>query len=230
MSYPAPFHRLVLIGTLFNDIFNTSLSIIPRSGTGIIGLPPAADVLPAVAAIFQSRWSTGGAGGGLGVHVNARLTSVKLNAIGTDGRYADDDTNEHIYTTPIPGGGSFNVPPQLATVVTLRTSAERGRASKGRMFLPVCEGFQLIETDGRAQASTATRVATATRTIFNEINAAYAAQVSGDEAIGRVGVASSIGAGTFREVTRVTVGRVTDTVRSRRNRQIEDPEEALLTP
>jgi hypothetical protein len=68
--------------------------------------------------------------------------------------------------------------------------------------------------------------------LFTVINGVYAAAESGDEARGVVGVASNIGSGTFRRVTHVTVGLVTDTVRSRRNKQLEAPieSEPVTTP
>jgi hypothetical protein len=158
--------------------------------------------------------------------------AFKLNFIGPDGLYVANETFEYTYQNPVPGGGQFNAPAQLATVVTLRTAVDRGRASKGRMFLPVCGGFQAVGDDGRASATDAENVADRMAALFTVINGVYAAAESGDEARGVVGVASNIGSGTFRRVTHVTVGRVTDTVRSRRNKQLEAPieSEPVTTP
>lgn len=229
MPYPGPFHRLVLMGDLYSDTFNTTLSIVPVSGTGTIGLPPPQDLLTPLESVISAFWAAGTVSGGAAILPGARLTGFKLNSIGPDGRYTENETHEHTYSSPIPGGGLTVAPAQLATVVTIRTSADRGLASKGRMFLPVCDGFTSVGSDGRAAAGNALRVAQAVADWFEAINAVYVAQESGDEELGRVGVASDRSGGMFRTATRVTVGRVTDTVRSRRNRQIEDPEEALIT-
>lgn len=227
MTYASPFHRLVLIGTLYDDIFNTSLTIAPVSGTGILGLPPAdAGLAASMSLIIDDYWGIDAAGGGLGIHKNALLTGFKLNAIGSDGLYATSDPNEFTYPTPLVGGGNFNAPAQLATVVTHRTAVDRGRASKGRAFLPVCDGYQAPAADGRATEAAASRVANAWAAMIGDINDLYASARTGDEALGVVSVMSNIGAGTTRAVTRVTTGRVTDTVRSRRNKISESPIEA----
>lgn len=222
MAYPAPFHRLVLIGQLYDDIFNTSLSIVPTDG-GVIGLPGVEEVEAGVTDAIEAFW--GGVGGTfVQITQQAFITSYKLNAIGTDGKYASSGPgNEVLLGAGFPGSGAFSPPSQIATVVTLRTAAERGLASKGRMYLPACAGYVSMNADGQAATADATRVANATRQFFMDINAAYAAARSGDEALGRVGVASDKGAGMFRAVTNVAAGRVPDTMRSRRNKLDEDP-------
>lgn len=230
MVYARPFHRLVIAGDLFADTFNTTLSIIEKPGSeGSMGLPLPTELLGGINLAIQDFWGTFPSGSGPGIHQAAIYKSFKLNLIGTDGKYMRDETTEYIAATPTPGGGQTGpFPAQLATVVTLRTAAERGRASKGRMFLPVCDGFGVVAADGRAAQAAAERVANATAALVADINAVYAAAVSGDESLGVVGVVSNIGTGTQREVTSITCGRVTDTIRSRRNKQIEAPEEASL--
>lgn len=229
MVYAAPFHRLVLMGTLFDDTFNTTLSIIRKPGTGTLDLPLPEDVLSGVRIAIEGFWSIMTSGGGAGIHGAALLTGFKLNQIGVDGKYTRPETTEYTWGSPRPGGGvAGTYPAQLATVATLRTDVPRGRGSKGRMFLPVCDGFGDVETDGRASTSAAQGVANAVRDFIVDINAAYAAAQSGDEYLGVVGVASNVGVGVSREVTSITVGRVTDTIRSRRNRQTEDPQVAAI--
>jgi hypothetical protein len=228
MSYPAPFHRLVLMGNLYSDTFNTTLSIVRVSGSGTLDLPLPSEVLDGVKSAIEDYWSIATGAGGPGIHANALLTGFKLNQIGTDGKYTRPETTEYTWGAPRPGGGTGNYPAQLATVATIRTAIERGLASKGRMFLPVCNGFGTVATDGRATDAAATQVATATAGLFKKINDVYAAAKSGDEYLGKVGVASDKGAGAFQVATRVTVGKVTDTVRSRRNKQVEAPMEVTV--
>ena len=223
MAYDVPFHRLVLVGTLYDDMFNTTLSIFPRASTGTIGLPLPEDIITLVATPVANFWGQFSTGSGAGIHGNAILKSIKLNRIGVDGKYADPESHEYVYPSPVPGGDAFNAPAQLATVATLRTAFDRGRASKGRMYLPVCKGYEAPGADGRATAVQALRVANATAQLVNAINTVYAGAESGDESLGRVAIGSSIGAGRHLEVTGVTVGRATDTMRSRRNKISESP-------
>lgn len=227
MSYPAPFHRLVLIGSIYEETFNTSLSIIPVGGT--IGLPHPDEVESALTTAIVQFWG-GFSGTSAQITQRAVVTSYKLNLIGTDGRYFNDGPGNEVILSGTVGGGAFAPPAQLATVATLRTTADRGLASKGRMFLPACAGYQDVDTNGQAATSAATRVAGAVRQFFIDINAAYAAAQSGDEALGRVGVASDKGVGQFRQVTKVAVGRVPDTMRSRRGKLDEDPFETAALP
>jgi hypothetical protein len=215
MAYPGMFHRLVIAGSLYNDIWNTSLSIVPPSGSGS-GMPAVTDARLAAVAADVSNWWTGGGAFGLIPISSASVKSIKLNRIGPDGLYQDNETKEHIYPVPLVGGGSPGAPPQLAVVATLRTDVERGLASKGRMYLPPCAGFTSMQADGRAQAGDALRVAGRVINLVQFLNTTYGAD-------GKVGVASSTRGGAFRIVQRVTVGRVVDTMRSRRSTQIEAP-------
>lgn len=226
MVYPAQFHRLVLIGNQFGDIFNTTLSI-AKDGAG--DMDHVSDtLLAAVAAAVADWWDDTGVNGPE-VAGQAKLTSIKLNRIGTDGKYTAGSTMEHVYGTPIPGAGtSAFIPPQLATVATLRTAVERGKASKGRMFLPVCNGFSVVASDGRATLANALRCAQGVASLIDRLNTIYNSP-PGVATPGHVAVMSNIGSGTTRTVTSVTVGRVTDTMRSRRSSLLEDPQSAAVS-
>jgi hypothetical protein len=215
MPYPGQFHRLVMIGDHYSDTFNMTLSIVPDA-LGELGMPPVDDATIAAVAAKITPWfgqsfSTPAAG----FHTISRLTSIKLNRIGTDGHYVDNDAKEYIYPSPIVGNQANNPVPQLATVVTLGTALERGRGSKGRVYLLPNLGQNSLGTDGRISQAQATQVATAFRQLVRDINSTYAL-------IGRVGVASNAGAGRFEHVTRIGVGRVVDTMRSRRSALVED--------
>lgn len=220
MGYPDQFHRLVIIGEAYGDTINTSLSIIP---TAFGGTSEPSTAL--VAAVFNAvtAWWTDGTGTGPRISVTHKMKGIKLNRIGTDGNYADAVTHEQYHDGTLPGGSYASAPPaQLATVLTLRTAVERGHASKGRMYLPPVEGFTgpLEAATGTATVINATRVATSGRNLILALHTAYAANGLG---AARVGVASDIGGGTFRQVTAVSVGRVPDTMRSRRSKLLEQP-------
>lgn len=202
MVYPAPFLRLVASGTLFGiEQFSWSLSLVPDFADG--PPEPGPDAVPqgvvdAVAALHTSAR----------ISQAARLTALKLNMIGENGRYlSQSETVWHDYGAPgLAGGGGNYFPPQVALAVSLLTDSSRGRAHAGRFYLPTPAAG--IEGDGRWGAGPATEVAASVTTMLDAINGA----VSGYT----VGVASDIGTGTFRRCTGIRVGRTLDTIRSRR--------------
>lgn len=215
MPYPGQFHRLVMIGSLYSDTFNCTLSIVP-SALGELGMPAVGDAtLASVAAAVSAWWNHGTTAMSSGTISAAKLTGIKLNRIGVDGRYVDPVTYEHTYPTPIASGVSSNEAPQLAVAITLRTAIERGRASKGRFYLPPTVAVTALGTDGRSTVAQALAQANGAKALITSLNSIYTA-------IGRVGVASDAGAGRFEHVTHVSVGRVPDTMRSRRSTQDED--------
>ena len=211
MAYPFAFHRLVLGGTLFtNETFNTSLSIMVPDA-------PAVDesLLEAVAAAIAAWWPNTGVNGVQSSYY-AALEYIKLNRINTSGRYADPTAMTYDYPTPVAGGLTFAFAPQLSCVATLRTDFERGRAHVGRMFLPAPKGYDVPSTDGLATGASALRVANSVATLINSIHDTYRAEIGAGDFSGSVAIFSDVGAGTWHSVTSVTVGRVIDTMRSRR--------------
>lgn len=225
MSYPGQFVRLVMIGTLYsNEQFNMTLSIVP-SALGELGMPAVdAPTLAAVAANCSSWFNSTAAGTGPSFLAEHKLVSIKLNRLGTDGRYVDNLAMEHVYPSPIAGGGSApsgKPAPQLAHVVSLRTAIERGRGSKGRIYLPGNVAIAGVASDGRITAANALVGANAVKALINSLNATYTL-------IGKVGIASNAGTGRFEHVTRVAAGRVVDTMRSRRASLLEDYQEVVL--
>lgn len=191
------------------DKWNCSLSIVP-SALGELGMPTVSQGTIDAVATVVSTWFQNGTTTGLSALSSISLTSIKLNRIGTDGRYADPVAMEKVYTPAVAGTASGNVAPQLTMVGTLRTRLERGRGSKGRFYMPPNATIAGISTDGRVTAVNAGVLAQAVATLVRNINSQYTA-------IGRVGVASDAGTGVFEHVTKVSVGRVVDTQRSRRS-------------
>ena len=222
MPYPGQFHRLVMIGTLYAEQFNMTLNIVP-SALGELGMPEVDDpTLAAVAADAAAWFALSAVSGGPAFIFAAKLASIKLNRIGTDGRYVDNEAQEHVYTTPIAGdAGGTNIAPQLSSVVTLKTAIERGRGSKGRVYLVPSAHITSLGTDGRLTTTQATAVATGMKNLIDRLNTTYSL-------VGRVGVASNAGAGRFEHVTHLAVGRVLDTMRSRRASLAEDYQELVI--
>jgi len=145
---------------------------------------------------------------------NALLSFVKVNAIGTDGHYVANTTNEHI--APDATGGATAASPfpnQIALAVSLTTGFSRGPAHRGRFYLPL--PYTSPGVDGTIPAGTAGGVHTSTTTFLAALNAVNAAW--------KVGVMSrKSGAPAARVVTGVEVGRVLDTQRRRRNKLVEN--------
>lgn len=219
MAYPAPFHRLVLIGTLYGDIFNTTLSFIPAGGTPIPAVTEtlAEEVCTEVTAWFNDIGSSTPPGGP-NLISNAILTSIKLNRIGTDGRYMDAETWEVPTSEPIPGLNTATPPPQLTLAATLRGSNPRALAGKGRMYLPPASFVGSVGADGRVTEAQATMTAVGIVTLIQNLNDVYLS----NSVVAVAGIASKTRTGAFQSVETVTVGRTVDTIRSRRNKISED--------
>lgn len=221
MVYPAAFHRIVLIGGLYSDNFNMTLAMVPTGGAA---LPAVTDTLLAAVGNFVGDWfnnpMTSGSETGIAITNQARLTSVKVNRIGTDGRYVDPETKEHVFTTPPTGSLSSTIPPQLTLAVTLRGANERQRAGRGRMYPPPSSASSSVNTDGRVGTSTALSHAKGMLFLLSGLNDVYL--TAGVNAV--AGIASHQGTGAFQAVSQVSVGRVVDTIRSRRNKLAEDPQ------
>lgn len=208
--YPAPFLRLVVSGTLFtSETYSWGLSLVPTDPEGQVTFERFSvvpqTVIDALATFHVAA----------GLSTAAKMTMVKLNEIGTDGRYTHSgSTTFHEWTTPVSGTGTPTMPPQVSQVVTLRTARTRGLAHAGRFYLPKLTGA--IQNDGRLAVGEGENQAEKVRTLIGVLNGV---------ALGhRVGVASNQGDGAFEPVTHVEVGRVLDTMRSRRASLREDYE------
>lgn len=215
MPYPGSFHRIVSIGTLYTDEeFNFSLSVVPN-GTALDEVTPtfANSVASAIASWFDNpQGSTG-----VGITPQARLTSVKVNRINAAGLYQDPEAQEIVIPGGVAGGGTGTPPPQLSVVVTLATATPRGRGSKGRFYLPTLGTSGTVEaTTGKMTSTTADQIAAGAKSLIDSINAVYATEYAASDFNPRVGVASNAGTGVFRPAVEVRVGRVIDTMRSRR--------------
>jgi hypothetical protein len=144
----------------------------------------------------------------------AKLQFVKVNAIGTDGKYREASTNQALYAD-LPGqmGGAQKYPNQIAWAISLTTGFGRGPAHRGRFYVPL--PMPSLEADGRITDAEADAMHTTAQTLITNINA-----VNADY---EVAVFSrKLGGATNRKVTGVAVGRVLDTQRRRRRSLAED--------
>ena len=200
--YPNDFYRLVVSGSLHaTEEFSFGLSVIPD--TNLSGGPLPYEEVPqgiidAVTAFMSS---------GI-ISSAAKANLIKFNRIAPNGKYADQgNTVFH----EIPGGvGGSQGPthaPQVAIAVSLGTAKSRGRAARGRFYVP-SPNVQLQADTGAVSTGFAESVRLAAVTLINAVNESVAGHY--------VGVASEVGTGAFEPVTSVRVGRALDTIRSRR--------------
>lgn len=214
MSYFQPFLRLVAIGSLYStDTFTFSMALIQGAG----GNDTAPDEVPAgIISAFQAFWQDTDQP----ISEGARLQTLKLNEIGTDGRYVAQETVFHDYDPPIQGTSGTHHPPQVALAITLETALTRGRAHAGRFYLPI--PGQPANASGYLDSSEQVRYGSNVRVLLDAINDAMPSW--------EVGVVSNLGTGAQQRVTGIKVGRVFDTIRSRRSAFTEDYYSVALTP
>jgi hypothetical protein len=201
MTYAQKFLRLVSSGTLYGvEQFSWSLSLIDveESASPPTVVPPA--VIAAIST-YHSSMSTS-------ITQEAKLKTIKLNEIGVDGRYTRPNTVRHDLTVPL-GGGSGGYPiAQSSICVSLATPIARGHAHAGRFYLP--PSTYANGADGCLTSTAVNGISQATKTMLEAVNASLAPF--------KVAVMSNVGMGTYQIVTAIKLGRVVDTIRSRRTK------------
>lgn len=215
MAYPANFLRLVVIGSLpGGEQWTWSLSFIQDFST----LEPPTTVPQGVIDTLETFHESFDAALGTGVLLNA----VKVNEIGTDGRYASpSETVEYVWDPPVNAPNTIQLPPQSAVAISLLTAKKRGLAHRGRFFLPVLG--QPTGTDGRMTTSRQATLGAAVVTMLQGLNTAL-----GPNQV--LGVVSDRRTGAQTPVTDIAVGRVYDTIRSRRKKLAEEYITLPLSP
>nr|CRY96543.1 hypothetical protein [uncultured prokaryote] len=143
----------------------------------------------------------------------AWLEYMKVNAIAPNGRYLYDETVVD-YISPVQGGVNVtasNKPFQTAKVLTMETGETRGKASRGRIYLPQPANalqangtFQLLAFEMNAHAA-----------MVNDLSATLISDL--EEYVFEPSVISPLGGpqGTVRAITGVSMDDVFDTQRRR---------------
>jgi hypothetical protein len=143
----------------------------------------------------------------------ALLQYVKVNAIGTNGKYTGDATVEAIFGNTPGGGVDQKTPPnQVALAVSTTTGFSRGPAHRGRFFLPL--PCITIFGDGRMDAGDAGLVKASANVLRTGVNAAGGGHVM-------TVMSRKKNAPGHRAITGFEVGRVLDTQRRRRRSLLE---------
>lgn len=139
---------------------------------------------------------------------NTYLDEVRLDSIGADGKIDQDAV-----FAPVAGGGQAGgapavLPPSCAVVLTLDTKT-RGRSRFGRMYLPLLA--TPVTDAGVMSESNAQFILGACRTFVNNVS-----NSPGLDAGFGAAVASGVGSGSLDPIQEIRIGRVIDTMRSRR--------------
>lgn len=149
---------------------------------------------------------------------------LKVNAIDAAGHYGSQVTNAIYYALDEAGhvGTGIVGPFQNALCLSLRTQYTRGRASRGRMYLPI-ENVGISATSGEVTTGEPDVLATATAALLSNVND----NPGIDWANTRAAVVSEFGAANA--ITAVRAGKVVDTQRRRRASLVENygPDQAV---
>lgn len=192
------------LGTASLEQFSYSLNI-GSVDMPLPGLGPNTAFFDDIAEDFRQFHGSIGAG----IHAAATLKEVKFASINALGKYNEDPYVVNVVDTQGGGQGGALRPPQVALAVSLMT-ARRGASGRGRFYIPL-PSMNLSVADLTIAADQADLVQASAAALVNNINNAPGIDVLGLQVI----VASTKGFNT--EVTGVRVGRVMDTIRSRRN-------------
>lgn len=168
-----------------------------------------------VTAAFVTLCQGGGASMSSGIHA----TDWRAYKIGTDGKMQGNPLVVDVHNEAGSGGAAVRYPPQIALVVTL-VSLNRGPARFGRMYLPgPAEG---MSPDHRLSIQAASDYAEQVTQFLKSISNAIDVP---NEPISVAGCNVSdrpSGSGTLQEIDHVEVGRVLDTLRTRRDQLLEE--------
>lgn len=190
-----------------NEQWSCGLRLAGPAGTAVADAITLIDDYKGAVQAYHTDNSTG-------IGTAAKLSFVKLNAIGVDGNYISEATNEIVLADIAGGGGAAApYPNQVAMVVSLTTGFSRGPAHRGRYYLPL--PVFALDGSGTIAAANAAVLSGTTDTFIGALNAATPGW--------KVNVFSrKSGAATHRPVTGNEIGRVYDTQRRRRRSLVED--------
>lgn len=139
---------------------------------------------------------------------NTYFTEVRLDSVGSNGKIDQDAVFAVVGGSGKAGGAGVTLPPSCAVALTLDTKV-RGRSRFGRMYLPLC-AVPLNITGGMSEGDAQFILGNCKTFIQNASNS------PGVDAGFGAAVASGVGAGSLAPIQEIRIGRVIDTMRSRR--------------
>lgn len=220
---PAPEHFRVTWSGVFGTVavpveiwsFGLSLSLSANPPATKAELQPVADAMKGSFAVLQGS-----------LPPSVHLTRTRVARVGNDGLVRRDVEGAYVQADNLvstTGSGSVvGHPPQVALAVTLQSN-QAGPTGRGRFYLPTPSGTTL-SGDLRLSVVNRDALLTAAKNFLVSVNS-YGDQVGAE--MGSVVIAS--GGSTLqgitpglRPVTSMRLGRVLDTIQSRRNALEED--------
>lgn len=218
LQVPVPTHfkftfRGVFLNTpetwVFGVHFNRNVGSGPDAGLGDVS---DSGVTTALQGLFSGL-------NGPSIHNAVQAMDWRCYVIGTDGRAEGNIKVVDVSALNIKGVGTTKQPPQLATAVTT-VADNRGPAKLGRFYLPGL--VPVMGTDLRMSVTDAQFIAQKANNFLKGISGAI--DLPGTIA-SSAGINVSTGggaAGTRQDIDHCEVGRVVDTLRSRRRSMVED--------
>lgn len=218
-SYPHRVNKVTISGHCFNGAEEWSTGFYVGSEAG-----DAADPGSVAASAIAGYWTTFFTSANAHIAGTYVTNSVKVSQLETDGDVDLDMIDIYDYPAAIAGvSGGAPLPPQITLAATLTSDAQRGLASKGRMYLPGIN-LPVVPTDPRIAVVEQGQIATALKTFFDNVNAS--SDVPGQIILASKGRKfgdpgtpddfSYVG-GVIKYVTGCRLGNVYDTQRRRRN-------------
>jgi hypothetical protein len=153
------------------------------------------------------------------ISTNVKVVDWRAYVIGTDGLMEGNPLFVDLSTEDIGGAAGNRYPPQIAAVVTL-VADNRGPARFGRMYLP--GPAEAIANDMRLSETSAAGYAESVTDFLKAVSSAI--DLPGTiESAGACNISKRGGSeGTIQSIDHVEVGRVLDTLRTRRNNLLEE--------
>lgn len=201
MAYNTRHKLLSVFGTAFSGVETWSFGVRFSPTTGIDAVSQAQ--VDACVSATTTLWNTSG----IYMPSSHALTGIKLAPIGTDGHYPPGEIAYIADITPDAGPSSTpQHPAQCTQVVTFLAEGQpRGRASRGRIYLP-CPNAAVSSSNGTNSLGSA--LATAVATWLSALN---------DVAdLGQACIMSSLGSGVTAPITQTRGDDLPDTQRRRR--------------
>lgn len=211
MAFAYNVQRVTISGTCFGGAEIWSTGFYLGNETADAGTASQAQV-DAIAA----RWQTFFTASTANISNAYQTTQVKVAEMLADGKTDPLNVVYHTYGTPISGNQVAGpMPAQISLAATLTSAFPRGRAAKGRMFLPGVN-ISVSGSNGKLLSGSIPGLVTALRTFLNGVNTdgSPSAQLI---LAAKATTKAPIQPGLNKLVTGVNIGDVYDTQRRRRN-------------
>jgi hypothetical protein len=228
-------YRLVFGGTLYgSEIWSCSLNLTPGENSSVFA-DLAEEKIDYIKDHCRNLINQGS------FATNTVLTYVKLNKIGPDGLFKDKTKTTARYLVPggpgttgtVAGISQTNIPPQSTLAVSLHTARSRGVGSRGRFYLPAPVIASGVGSDGRVAAlnvGSGSVLSAAVSTFLQGLNNDPGLDTADafDVVVATPGGRSDPEGANVR-VNAFSIGRVVDTMRSRRNALREDGQKIAVS-